>query len=680
MEESMKRFFSLAVFLTLGFSLVFAGGGGQQGGGGAGGTAGTGTQSGTTGGITVLVENTDIHDTTSDVDVSRLTLKSAPGLSGSTKDRLPAVPKLVNEMPKDLLNYQVGKYGGTLRFVTAANEFDADVFIMCNEALLNTPGILAKEVTGNILRGYTVSDDQKEFTFYMRQGLKWSDGVPVTMEDVRFAIEDVLFNEVITPSISNRYRSGGNRDGMPMKFQVIDNWTFKLSFDQPYGGFIVRLAIEGWIGYTDLLKPAHYLKPYHIKYATAADKAKWPTLFKEYGYPEDDPASWANLFNKIDITNWDLCQKVGIGFPKLYPWILTSANDTVYTYTRNPYYFKIDEAGNQLPYIDKLESYYVENMEMVQLKMLSGEVDFARESAALSNLPLYKENEKNGFTTYLVPAHVTYTDTGINMTWADGDAEYISIVRNKKFRQALNKAIDREELIDTIYYGFAKPSTLMADSTLDPAGAERLLQEIGMRKGSDGYYRTPTGKNFEILFEIAADAPQLIPYTELLAEMWKVIGIKTTVKRVEGSYRDNLQSANKLQARTVWVHTPLWYQLDWGMFMWGRAWEIYFTNTTTVDIKNEDGTTTKQAVASETPPPEIMEFQRMVDSLLTGSLVEANATFAKLKANVKENLWFLSPLEDTSQPILVNSKIRNVATGGIGIAIDFSGETFWYDN
>jgi peptide/nickel transport system substrate-binding protein len=199
-----------------------------------------------------------------------------------------------------------------------------------------------------------------------------------------------------------------------------------------------------------------------------------------------------------------------------------------------------------------------------------------------------------------------------------------------------------------------------------------------MTKGSDGYYRTPTGKTFEILFEIAADSPQLIPYTELLAEMWKDIGIKTTVKRVEGSMRDNKQNANQLQARTVWTHTPLWYQLDWGMFMWGRAWEIYFTNTSSVDIKNDDGTTTKQTVRGEEPPREVREFQAMVDSLMTGSLAEANTTFAKLKQSVKDNLWYFSPLEDTSQPILINSRLRNIATGGIGIAIDFSGEIFWY--
>jgi peptide/nickel transport system substrate-binding protein len=675
----MKRFFSAAALIALAVSLVFAGG--QQGGGTGTGDSGSKPQSSQQmSDFTLSIEHGSVNDTTSDIDVTKLTLKSAPGLAGNVKDRLPKVPKLVNEMPKDLLTYQVGKYGGTMRFVTQGTDWDADIFVMCNEPLLNTPGILGREVTGNILRGYTVSSDQKEFTFYLREGLKWSDGVPVTMEDFRFAIEDVLFNVDLTPTIDTRYKSGSDRDGTPMKFTVVDDWTFKIAFDQPYGGFLVRIAIQGWVGYTDLLKPAHYLKPFHAKYATAADKTKWPALLREYGYSETDPTAWTNLFHKLDITNWDLCQKVGIGFPKLYPWILTSANDTLYVYERNPYYFKIDEAGNQLPYVNRLESYRVENMEMVQLKIFSGEVDFSRESASLVNLPLYKQYEKNGFSTYLVPMHVTPTDIGINMTWDGGDAEYKSIVQNKKFRHALNKAVDREELIDTIYYGYAEPSTLMADATYDPAGAEKLLQEIGMKKGSDGYYRTPSGKPFEILFEAFADAPDIIPYNELVAEMWKAVGIKTTVKVVESSNRDNKQTANQLQARCIWIHTPLWHYLDWGIGNWGRAWEIYFANTTTVDIKNADGTTTKQAVRGETPPPEVLEFQRMVNSLMVTNVQEANATYAKLKANVKENLWFFSFIENVKQPLIVNSRIRNIAQGGFAIGIDFSGEMFWFDN
>jgi peptide/nickel transport system substrate-binding protein len=674
MEELMKRLLALlgAVLIVL-FTAC------GRGGGGAGTTA---QQSTATGDYSLTVGNTNISDTTTDIDVSTLTLKSAPGLSGNVKDRLPKIPKLVNEFPSDLLTYEIGKYGGALRYGTTSADWDAHVFIACNEPLLNTPGILGREITGNVLRGYTSTPDQKEFTFYLREGLKWSDGTPVTMEDFRFTIEDVMFNETLTPSVDNRYRSGGNKDGTPMKFTIVDDWTFKLTFDQAYGGFLVRLAIQGWIGYTDLLKPAYYLKPYHIKYASDADKAKWPALYREYGFAENDPNAWVNLFNKIDVTNWELCQKVGIGFPMLYPWLLTSANDTVYTYTRNPYYFKIDSAGNQLPYLDKLESYKVENIEMLELKMLAGEVDYNLNETGIQSLPLFKQNEKNGFTVIMAPSHLTQTDIGINLTWADGDEEYISIIRNLKFRQALNKAIDRDELIDTVYYGFAKVSSQTADptGTPDPAGAEKLLQEIGMKKGADGFYRTPSGKVFEILFELAPDSPMHMPYTELVAEMWNGIGVRTTVKRVEGSYMDNLQSANRLQARTMWTATPLWYYGDWGMFMWGRAWEMYFANTTKVTITNEDGTTTEQAIDRETPPPEVQEFNRMVESLMTGSLSDANATYAKIKQSIKDNIWYFVPLEETTQPVLVNSKLKNVAPGGMGIAIGFAVEILWYDN
>jgi peptide/nickel transport system substrate-binding protein len=669
----MKRLFVLAALLAA--VLTAAYGSGQQGGGSE-----TGSTQG--GSIKELRSQemgaADVGDTTSDIDVSKLTLKGAPGLPGNVKDRLPAIPKLVNEIPKDLLKYEIGKYGGAIRFATTDYDWDADVFIMCNEPLLNSPGILGQEITGNILRGYTVSPDQKEFTFYLREGLKWSDGVPVTMEDFRFAIEDVVFNTDLTPVLDSMFKAGSTRDGAPMKFQIVDDWTFKISFDQPYGGFLVTLAIRGWAGYTDILKPAHYLKPYHIKYATPADKARWPALYREYGYDERDPLAWANLFNKIDIGNWDLCQKVGIGFPKLYPWILTSANDTVYTYERNPYYFKIDEAGNQLPYVDKLESYKVENFEMAQLKVLAGEVDFSGGIATADNLPLFRENEKNGFTTYMALNHTSPANIGLNLTWAGGNEEYLSIVRNLKFRQAMNKAIDREELIDTVYYGFAGGSTF-ADPAFDPAGAEKLLQEIGMRKGPDGFYRTPSGRNFEILFE-TANSGEVFRVTELVVEMWKAVGINTTLKRIEGSLYSTKRAANQLQAEVYFVHTHVWYYMDWGMFMWGRAWQVYFTNTTMIDVTNPDGTVTRQAVQGETPPRGVLEFQALVDKLMSGSLSEANAAYANIKENVRENLWLIVPVDNFRKPLIINSKLRNIAEGGFGIGVTYSGEIFWYDS
>jgi peptide/nickel transport system substrate-binding protein len=625
-----------------------------------------------------IMLNANIHDTTADIDISALTLTSAPGLPGNVKDRLPKTPKLQNEMPPELLNYQIGKYGGVMRFVTSGVDWDADVFVMCNEAIVNSPGILAREVTGNVVRGYNVSDDQKVFTFYLREGLKWSDGVPVTMEDFRFAIEDVVFNEKITPVIDNKFCSGGVREGTPMKFEILDDWTFRLTFDVPYGGFMIQMSLSGFAGYTDILKPAHYLKKFHEDYATAEEKAKWPEYFREYGFAVDSENAWINLFNKMDITNWELCQKAGIGFPKLYAWILTSANDTVYTYERNPYYFKIDSAGQQLPYIDKLESYRVENMEMVQLKMLSGEVDFMRESASLFNIALYKENEeKGGYTIYLTSKGDTPTNIGVNMTYGN-DEEYKSIVRNLKFRQALNKAIDRDELIDTLYYGYAEPS-LFADPVYDPEGAEKLLQEIGMKKGSGGFYTMPSGRPFEIIIENANEAPDINPASELYAEMWKAIGINTTAKRIESSFLSNKSAANELQARVIWNSSPLWYWNSWYLSQWGRLWEVWKNNTRTITITNPDGTITEQATLGEEPPPDVKEFYAIMDKMMVVPLAEAYNVYLEIRQHIYDNLWYFEPLQNVKQPVLINRKIKNVAENCLSHAVNYSGVIFWLD-
>ncbi|WJH34369.1 ABC transporter substrate-binding protein [Paenibacillus sp. CC-CFT747] len=211
--------------------------------------------------------------------------KQSPFLDGknlaAVKERLPSDFKITNEIPSSQMKYEIGTYGGVMRTVTSAPNWDADVFVMNNEPLLNTPGILGEEITGNVLKGYKMSDDQKTISFEMRKGLKWSDGKPVTTEDVRFTVEDVLNNPELTPIFPVWLRSGGVAEGAPLKLEVTDEYNFKISFDRPYGGILIRLAIQGWRGYTELVKPAHYLKQFHKKY-TPLEKLE-PAI-KEAGF------------------------------------------------------------------------------------------------------------------------------------------------------------------------------------------------------------------------------------------------------------------------------------------------------------------------------------------------------------------------------------------------------------
>ncbi len=92
----------------------------------------------------------------------------------------------------------------------------------------------------------------------------------------------------------------------------------------------------------------------------------------------------------------------------------------VVTYERNSYYFKVDEEGNQLPYIDRIRSELVTDVEIGTMKVLGGEVDYMREDAGISNLPLYKEHEEESdYRTVLLKTPGAKVNMRLNLTYED---------------------------------------------------------------------------------------------------------------------------------------------------------------------------------------------------------------------------------------------------------------------
>jgi len=596
-------------------------------------------------------------------------------------DRLPLIPKLVNEMPPEQLDFQVGQFGGTLRTVTQAIEWDADVFVMSNTPLLNSPGMIGREVTGNILYDWSASADQQTFTFHLREGLRWSDGVPVTMEDFRFTIESLMFNETYQTSVPVWLRSGGVPEGTPFRFEVVDDWTFRILFDRPYGGFPIMLSISGWRGHTDLLLPSHFLKPFHIDYATEEEMARWPGYIAEHSITEMGDDTWVNVLNHFRINNWDIAQRRGVGFPALTPWVLVDYTDTMRIFERNPFYFKVDPAGNQLPYIDRIESTIVQDMEMVQLMIISGEVDFARESTALINMPLYRQNEETGgFTTLMANMHVTPTDIGLNQTWAGGPPGYTEMVQDVRFRRALMMAIDRDLLVDALYFGFAEPTPWKPSTTFNQEAAIALFEEMGMERGADGFFMTPAGYAFDIIIEHGNEAPDINPMADLIAEMWSDVGINTTQRQIDGSLLGNRQNANELQARVIWTHTPMWPQGDNGIHMVGRLWDMYWHNVTRYRITHEDGTFEYvEDAAGETPPDYVLTHLNLFASLFQVSVDEAQNVLTQYRNHFDTYVPYFVPVYAVRQPVIVNSRLRNTTEDGFAIALNFSGEQLWFE-
>ena len=621
------------------------------------------------------------------------------------EERLPETPRIAKEILDEYLDQEIGNYGGTLRLVTSVVNWDADGFIGMNEAFLTMESANSDVITPNIVESFEANEDNTVFTFKIRKGLKWSDGVEVTMEDFKFGIEDYVFNEELTPVVAAYMRDGGTAEGEPFKFEVIDDQTFTISFNSSYGGFAVHLSIAGWKGYTDLLKPAHFLKQFHKDYAEEVHGSldAYYEFLKPYAevMSFDDVTAegvWCDIFDQIDCTNWELADPndamttyyfPGVAeqnFPVLYGWVMKSCDGGITTWERNPYYFKVDEDGQQLPYIDYITSTLVEDMEMVQMKYMSGEADFGRESATIDNISLYRENEEAaGITAYTTAYHCTPTDIALNINYGlnvdgtvkDDDASkaWQEVVNDVRFRHALAIAIDAEEICDAVYNGFAEPYE-MHGCTHDIEGANALLDELGMVDvDGDGYRESPSGLPFSFMIWNSAEANDIIPACELYVEYWAEIGIKATVNTVESTLRDTSVEANEVPCRVSWVHeTILWHYADWFTGVWGPLYQ---------DWMDKGGLSGDLEGSTEflEPSDELKDFYLKIQSLFTVDPETAvNEILPELANFMAENQYLIIPITNVQQCVIINSDIGNVPSGGVGISWNFAFEQFYYES
>lgn len=469
-----------------------------------------------------------------------LTEMVAAGQLPPLEERLPAVPYVI----KTIDGSANGVYGGTLNLLRVDPYLDPDGGITNTTNILDMPNRSGDyTATGtspvpHIVESYSANADSTVFTFTIRKGLKWSDGEPVTTADVDFAYTDVLQEVKLTPAVPRELTI----DGTPAVLELMDDYTFTLTFAGPYGGFPAVLAAD-MRHYTWLFMPKHYLQKFHIKYTTADEMG--PDL-QEAGLEAED---WWTLFQRMA----GMIRSDAIGSPTLSPWMIVSRDDGIIKWDRNPYYFVVDEGGRQLPYIDHMQSQMIKDPKMAPMKALNGEVDFLRETANLNDLPLYKEFEsKDIYKVALYQKDVATAQVLFNLS--NQDPNWQQVVSDVRFRKAVSLCIDRAQIIDTVYLGQAIPGDTH-DPTYDPALANQLLDEMGMtQKDGEGFRLGPDGKTFVIPFQI----PQLmgfeVPTTQLNMEFLKAIGIQATMTTVDFGLWDQLGQNNTIQASIHWTN------------------------------------------------------------------------------------------------------------------------------
>jgi len=587
-----------------------------------------------------------------------LRTKVAAGELPPVEQRLPENPLVVEPWE------EIGRYGGKM-FVP----WFSGIARRTNDApLLEThvaAGVareakrLNADLEPGVLEYWEMSDEGRVFTGRIRKGLKWSDGVPVTTEDIRFYWEDVLTNEALTPVMPRGFVTRA-----PVELKILDTETFQLKFAKPFGNF-PKAVDEFWFTPYRLLRPAHFLKDFHEDYA---DPEELKALMEENKYPEDN---WPRFY--LDMVGTDAYpaayltgKPYGIGYPVLSPWILTKQERDVATeWERNPYYYKIDPEGNQLPYIDSVyQAASGRSMEVVNMEIMSGEIDFIAEGLPLENLTLYMENaERGGYSVMLLPYWRSFSNLLFVTFRVPDDPVLTEIVQDVRFRHALSLAINREEMNRDLYWGLGEPVQYSPDPTskwyrkefeeayaaYDPERANELLDEMGLMWDENHEYR------------IRADGEKLtLPYTslgyapwkgdeEMLVSYWEALGIDLQFKVVGGGTYWTMYSGGQLIASMNWSAEP--EPSDKGIYGHPArlipGWRQWY---------DTDG------AGGVTPPDWIKEVYEARDLMWsTTDPDEQSALGFRIAELQAEYLWYIGTVGRVPVPVIYTNRMGNIS-------------------
>jgi len=454
-----------------------------------------------------------------------LKAKVAAGELAAVEERLPVEPLVVEPIE------EIGQYGGRAQVFAANPDTWNDLQSgMCayGGAFLE-PQESGGDIEPNVAKGYEFSEDMKTLVIYLREGLKWSDGAPFTAEDIVFQFEDVLGNEKLTPA-----GWSWNPGGELAKTVKVSDYVVRFEFSEPYP--MAKIYLQTYTGEQPFFyAPKHYLKKWHIKYNPKANE-----LAKEENF--DD---WWHAFQ---YHGQIYPQQEDINLPRMTPWIMKKKAASAMLFERNPYYWKVDTAGNQLPYIDEVLVSVV-NPEVYQLKTISGEMDYGSCNTSLANYALYKENEeKGGYRTVLFQDPGSFGSAmALGFNFNEKDPVLRKIYHNIKFRQALSLAIYRDEINEVVFFGTGVPRNVAPHpntsyykeewgdyyAQYDPETANRLLDEMGLKKGEDGYRLRPDGKTLELTIEYWEREPAWTTILELVKEYWERVGVKVMLREEE---------------------------------------------------------------------------------------------------------------------------------------------------
>ncbi len=575
------------------------------------------------------------------------------GTYGKVEDRLPAADDImvetVNAAGEPLA---IGVYGGELKRSAGGGNWDAGKPIEEGLFRFNTKA----EIEPNVAKSYEVNDDATVYTIHLREGMKWSDGEPFTAEDCVWFYNVVCLNKLDSKGVRNCHKDA---NGDPAVVEKVDDTTFTVTFGTPKYDFIEALTVDLKWHYA----PKHIFEDICQKIldgdeagAIAAGKELTGVEFSDTGA----------LGKETLYYFWNYA-----GIPTLNPYVLSTeegknnVKGEYYEFVRNPYYWKTDANGQQLPYMDKIVYTTVQNVDQTLMLLLDGTVDY--QTIAVQDAPTVLDAENTSGTKINLyewsgaewgsAAHQLHLNLGI------ADANKNALFNNADFRQAMSICVDRTALASALTDGWQEGGQAAPQegnlgyseewskkwTEYDVAKAQTLFESAGLVKGSDGFYDFADGTDFELNIVSVAELNAAETFA-LLDTYYRAAGIKCNFRDYDRSYIDNELMAGSLECMLYPV-TPIG---DVSIALKPNSMVPgYATNVAWYGTMKED-TATGDLL-------ELINLKKELDK--TADTDARNEIVAKMLKLHEDNQWTIGYVAATPAIHAVNARIHNFPDG-----------------
>ena len=503
----------------------------------------------------VLLVSMSVSVGSADAAYTEAPFLTKAGIYGNVEDRLPVSADVMVETTDAAGNpLEIGVYGGELKRSSGGGNWDAGKPIEEGLFRFNTTGA----VEPNVAKSWDVNEDFTVYTIHLRQGMKWSDGVPFTAEDCVWFYNVVCLNKLDSKGVRACHKDA---NGTPAVVEKVDDYTFTVTFGTPKYDFPEALTVDLKWHYA----PKHILGEMCDK-ILAGDSAAAIAIGKQITGVEF--ADTGALGKETMYYFWNYP-----GIPTLNPFVLSteegknSIKGEYYEFVRNPYYWKADANGQQLPYIDKIIYTAVQNKDQTLMLLLDGTVDF--QTIDVKDAPTVIASQTAINLYQWAGTYWSNANYQLHLNLGIADEKKNALFNNAAFRQALSIAVDRVEMAATLTDNWSEPGQAAPAkgaqgysaewaaqwTEYDVTKAKTLLESAGLVMGSDGFFAFADGSSFELNIVAMADSGAANTFA-FLDKYFREAGVKCNFRDYDRSYLDNELMAGTIECMLFPV-TPI---------------------------------------------------------------------------------------------------------------------------